>query len=81
FQCGGDSIRAAFEDARAVLVNDDGSNTELAKLPPDANSTPGVDVFTNGKMTVTHRIANDGSQVVKLARGKMALQDCAPAPN
>jgi hypothetical protein len=28
--CGGESFRVAFEDARAVVVNSDGSNAELA---------------------------------------------------
>lgn len=81
FQCGGDSIRVAFVDeAHATLINDDGSNTDLPKLPADANSTTGVDVFSSGKVTITHHVANDGSQVVKFARGKMALQDCSPTP-
>jgi hypothetical protein len=77
--CGGETFRVAFEDARAVVINADGSNTDLAKLAPDANSAPGVDTFTNGMMTFTKQGGRDTPTVVKFARGRMAFQDCAIA--
>jgi hypothetical protein len=77
--CGGETFRVAFEDTRAVIVNADGSNTELAKLPADANSAPGVDTFTNGAMTFTRQGGQDTPAVIKFARGRMAFQDCAIA--
>jgi hypothetical protein len=79
--CGGESFRVAFEDARAVVINADGSNTELAKLPADANAAPGVDSFTDGKMTFTKQGGRDTPTVIKYAKGRMALQDCALAQN
>jgi hypothetical protein len=79
--CGGESFRVAFEDTRAVVVNADGSNTELAKLPADANSAPGVDSFTNGMMTFTKQGGRDTPTVIKYAKGRMAFQDCAIAQN
>jgi hypothetical protein len=77
--CGGENFRVAFEDARAVVVNVDGSNTELAKLPADANSAAGVETFTNGAMTFTRQGGQDSPAVIKFARGRMAFQDCAIA--
>lgn len=79
--CGGETFRIAFEDARAVLVNTDGSNSELARLPADANSAPGVDTFTDGKMTFTRQGGQDSPVLIKFARGRMALQNCAIAQN
>ena len=41
--CGGAAFRVAFEDARAVVYNDDGTQTELALLPASANAAaPGA---------------------------------------
>ena len=77
--CGGETFRVAFEDSRAVVVNADGSNTELAKLPTDANSAPGVDTFTTGMMTFTRQGGQDMPTVIKFARGRMASQDCTVA--
>jgi hypothetical protein len=79
--CAGEGFRVAFEDARAVLVGADGSNTDLPKLPPDANSAPGVDTFTNGMMTFTKQGGQDAPTVIKYAKGRMAFQDCAIAQN
>ncbi len=79
--CGGDTFRVAFEDQRAVLVNDDGSNTELPLLPPDANAAPGVSIYTNGKISFYKSGGGDTQTVVRFARGKMAPQDCAIAVN
>ena len=79
--CGAESFRVAFEDTRAVVVNADGSNTELAKLPTDANAAPGVDTFTDGKMTFTRQGGGDTPTVIKHAKGRMAFQDCAIAQN
>lgn len=79
--CGGESFRVAFEDTRAVVINADGSNAELAKLPADANSAPGVDTFTNGMMTFTKQGGGDTATVIKYAKGRMAFQDCAIAQN
>jgi hypothetical protein len=80
--CGGESHRVAFEDTRAVVVNADGSNTELPLLPPDANSAPGVNVYTDGKLTFTKEGGmGGGPTVIKFARGRMAFQDCAIAVN
>jgi hypothetical protein len=79
--CGSESFRVAFEDSRAVVVNADGGNTELARLPADANSAPGVETFTNGMMTFTRQGGSDTATVIKYARGRMAFQDCAIAQN
>lgn len=79
--CSGDTFRVAFEDTRAVVVNADGSNTELPKLPPDANAAPGVAVYTDGKMTFTKQGGGDTPTVIKYAKGRMAFQDCAIAQN
>ena len=80
-RCGDESFRVAFEDTRAVVVNPDGGNTELAKLAPNTNSAPGVDTFTNGMMTFTRQGGQDTPTVIKFARGRMAFQDCAIAQN
>jgi hypothetical protein len=77
--CGGESFRVAFEDTRAVVVNADGSNTELPKLSPDA--TPGVAVYSNGKMQFTKQGGGDTPTVIKYAKARMAPQDCAIAQN
>ena len=79
--CSGDTFRVAFEDTRAVVVNADGSNTELPKLAPDANSAPGVSLYTDGKMTFTKQGGGDTPTVIKYARARMAFQDCAIAQN
>jgi hypothetical protein len=80
--CGGESFRVAFEDTRAVVVNADGSNTELPLLPPGANSAPGVNLYTDGKVTFTKEGGmGNGPTVIKFARGRMAFQDCAIAQN
>ena len=54
--CGGAAFRVAFEDARAVIVNDDGGNTELAH-DAAAPSEPGVKVYTDGKSRSPDRAA------------------------
>jgi hypothetical protein len=79
--CSGDTFRVAFEDTRAVVVNADGSNTELPKLSPDANTAPGVAVYTDGKMTFTKQGGGDTPTVIKYAKARMAFQDCAIAQN
>jgi hypothetical protein len=79
--CGGESFRVAFEDSRAVVVNADGSNIELARLPADANSAPGIDTFTNGMMTFTKQGGGDTATIIKYAKGRVAFQDCAIAQN
>lgn len=79
--CGGDTFRVAFEDQRAVVVNDDGSNTELPLLPPDANAAPGVATYTDGKLSFYKSGGRDTQTVVRFARGRMAPQDCAIAVN
>jgi hypothetical protein len=79
--CSGETFRVAFEDTRAVVVNADGSNTELPKLPADANTAPGVTVYTDGKMTFTKQGGGDTPTVIKYAKARMAFQDCAIAQN
>jgi hypothetical protein len=79
--CGADTFRVAFEDTRAVVVNADGSNTELPKEPPGANTAPGVTVYTDGKMTFTKQGGGDTPTVIKYAKARMAFQDCAIAQN
>lgn len=79
--CGGDSFRVAFEDQRAVMINDDGSNTDLPLLPPDANAAPGVSTYTDGKISFYKSGGGDTPTVVRFARGRMAPQDCAIAVN
>jgi hypothetical protein len=79
--CGGESFRVAFEDARAVVVNADGSNTDLPLLPPTPSSEPGVSTYTNGAMTFAKSGGGDTPTVVRFARGRMAFQYCAIAQN
>ena len=79
--CSGETFRVAFEDTRAVVVNADGSNTELPKLPPDANTAPGVAVYTDGKTTFTKQGGGDTPTIIKYAKARMAFQDCAIAQN
>ena len=79
--CGGEPFRVAFEDARAVVLNADGSNTELPKLEPSATSEPGVATYTNGTMTFARSGGGDTQTVIRFARGRMAFQDCAIAVN
>jgi hypothetical protein len=85
--CGGSSMRVAFEDTRAVVVNDDGSNTELQKLEPQPGAPAGVVTYTNGKMTFAREGEGDTAKI-RYATGKAAFQDCAktqdqdqPKPN
>jgi hypothetical protein len=79
--CGGEPFRVAFEDARAVMLNADGSNTELPRLEPSATSEPGVTTYTNGPMTFAKSGGGDTPTVIRFARGRMAFQDCAIAQN
>lgn len=79
--CGGEPFRVAFEDARAVVLNADGSNTDLPKLEPSATSEPGVTTYTNGTMTFAKSGGGDTPTVIRFARGRMAPQDCAIAQN
>jgi hypothetical protein len=79
--CGGESFRVAFEEARAVVVNADGSNTDLPLLPPSPSSEPGVATYTNGAMTFAKSGGGDTPTVIRFARGRMAFQDCAIAQN
>jgi hypothetical protein len=79
--CSGEPFRVAFEDARAVVLNADGSNTELSKLEPSATSEPGVTTYTNGPMTFTKSGGGDTPTLIRFARGRMAFQDCAIAQN
>ena len=79
--CGGETFRVAFEDTRAVVVNADGSNTELPKLPPDANAAPGVAVYSDGKTMFTKQGGGDAPTAIKYAKARMAPQDCAIAQN
>ncbi len=79
--CGGTSFRVSFEDARAVVYNDDSTTTDLALLPPDANAAPGVSTYTDGKMTFAKSGGGDTQTVIRFARGRMAFQDCAIAMN
>ncbi len=79
--CGGAAFRVAFEDARAVVYNDDGTQTELALLPASANAEPGVSTFTDAKMTFAKSGGGDTPTIIRFARGRMALQDCSIAVN
>jgi hypothetical protein len=79
--CSGEPFRVAFEDARAVVLNADGSNTELPKLEPSATSEPGVTTYTNGPLTFVRSGGGDTSTVIRFARGRVAFQDCAIAQN
>ncbi len=79
--CGGEPFRVAFEDTRAVILNADGSNTDLPKLEPTATSEPGVTTYTNGPLTFARSGGGDTPTVIRFARGRMAFQDCAIAQN
>ena len=79
--CGGESFRVAFEDARAVVVNADGGNTELARLDAQPGAPVGVATYTNGMMTFTKEGGQDTATVIRYAKGRMAFQDCAIAQN
>jgi hypothetical protein len=79
--CGGESFRVAFEDERAVMINEDGSNTELALLPPSDTAEPGVSTYTNGMLTFAKSGGGDTPTVIRFARGRMAFVDCAIAVN
>lgn len=79
--CSGEPFRVAFEDTRAVILNADGSNTELPKLEPSATSEPGVTTYTNGPLTFAKSGGGDTPTVIRFARGRMAFQDCAIAQN
>lgn len=79
--CGGSNMRVAFLDTHATVINDDGSNTELQKQPAGPDSEPGVDVFTDGKMSFAKSGGGDTQTVIRFARGRMAWQDCAIAVN
>jgi len=79
--CGGESFRVAFEDERAVLVNADGSNTELARNIPADMPMSGQALYTDGKLTFTKEGGGDKPTVIKFARGRMAFQDCVIAQN
>jgi hypothetical protein len=79
--CAGESFRVAFEDQRAVVVNPDGSNTELARNIPADMPMSGQALYTDGKLTFTKEGGGDKPTVIKFARGRMAFQDCAIAQN
>lgn len=79
--CGGAAFRVAFEETRAVVYSDDGTQTELPMLVPDANTEPGVSIFTDAKMTFAKSGGGDTPTIVRFARGRMALQDCSIAVN
>ncbi len=79
--CAGQSFRVAFEDARAVIVGEDGQNTELPVLAASPASEPGVTVFTNGMLSFSRQGGQDSPTVIRFARGRMAWQDCAIAQN
>jgi hypothetical protein len=79
--CGGEPFRVAFEESRAVVLNADGSNTELQELEPPAASEPGVATYTNGTMTFAKSGGGDTPTVIRFARGRMAFQECAIAQN
>lgn len=79
--CGGNPIKVAFEETKAVVTNDDGTTTDLPAGPADANTEPGVTVYTDGKMSFAKSGGGDTPTVVRFARGRMAWQDCAIAVN
>jgi streptogramin lyase len=79
--CGAESFRVAFEDVRAVVINEDGSNSQLTLLEPSADSEPGVSVYTDGMMTFAKSGGGDTATVIRFARGRMAFTDCAIAVN
>ncbi len=79
--CGGAAFRVSFEETRAVVYNDDGTQTELAMLAPDANTEPGVTTYTDARMTFAKSGGGDTPTVIRFARGRMAFQDCSIAQN
>jgi hypothetical protein len=79
--CGGEQFRVAFLDTHATQVNDDGSNTDLPLLPAGPDSEPGVQVFTDGKVSFAKKGGGDTPTEIRFARGRMAWQDCAIAVN
>ena len=79
--CAGESFRVAFEDQRAVIVNADGSNTELTRNIPADMPMSGQALYTDGKLTFTKEGGGDKPTIIKFARGRMAFQDCAIAQN
>lgn len=79
--CGGATFRVAFVDTHAEVINDDGTTTNLPALAPDANATPGVTTYTDGKMTFAKSGGGDTPTMIRFARGRMAFQDCAIAAN
>lgn len=79
--CGGSQMKVAFDAAKAVVTNDDGTTTDLPAGPADANTEPGVTVYTDGKMSFAKSGGGDTPTVIRFARGRMAWQDCAIAVN
>jgi hypothetical protein len=79
--CGGEQFRVAFVDSNATLVNDDGSNTDLPLLPAGPESEPGVQVFTDGRISFAKKGGGDTPTEIRFARGRMAWIDCAIAQN
>lgn len=79
--CGGEQFRVAFVDSTATLVNDDGSNTDLPLLAAGPDTEPGVQVFTDGKISFARKGGGDTPTAIRFARGRMAWQDCAIAQN
>jgi hypothetical protein len=64
-----------------VVVNADGSNTELARNIPADMPMSGQALYTDGKLTFTKEGGGDKPTIIKFARGRMAFQDCAIAQN
>ncbi len=79
--CGGSPMKVSFQDAKAVVTNDDGTTTDLPVGPADATTEPGVTVYTDGKMSFAKSGGGDTPTVIRFARGRMAWQDCAIAVN
>ena len=77
--CGGESFRLAFESGGLLVIDADGSNTDLRVVPPPPNAEYGI--YTNGAMTFTKQSGRDKPTVIRFARGRMAFQDCAIAQN
>ncbi len=61
----------------AVLINDDGGNTDLPLLPPDANAAPGVSTYTDGMISFYKSGGGETATIVRFVRGRTALQDCS----
>jgi hypothetical protein len=79
--CGGSQMKVAFDATKAVVTNDDGTTIDLPAGPADANTEPGVTVYTDGKMSFAKSGGGDTPTVIRFARGRMAWQDCAIAVN